>query len=121
MVGLAAAALTLEALHVPALPHLRSMNAYVTPSLEAAAKQGSPQTRIAREHTCLSSSVHDGKLTAGISSFAFQVGVIPVHMQATASARVWDSIESQTWLVAPLDRLICTCSGNVQSYILCTK
>lgn len=73
MVGLAAAALMLEALHMPAMPHMRSVNPYVAPSLEAAAKGGVAQTFIARQDRSLASQVPDSKLTAAVSSFAFQV------------------------------------------------
>ena len=73
MVGLTAAVMALSCLHVPGMPHLRAINPHVAPSLEAAAKGGSPQTAVARVGGPVSDRTIDSRLTAGISSFAFQV------------------------------------------------
>ena len=76
IVGVVAATLMLEGLLVPAQPHMRSLNPHVVASLEAASKRAEPQTSFAKACSPVGNAVWDQKLTAGISSFAFQVGSV---------------------------------------------
>ena len=78
---MACAILSLEGQAVPSLPHLRTVNAHVMSSLDAAKGAGG-QTSFPRQAGALSSTDHNGRSATGVSSFAFQAST---WLRATGS------------------------------------
>lgn len=81
IVGMACAILTLEGQAVPSLPHLRTVNPHVVSSLDAAKGTGGT-VGFPRQAAALTNATSDGRVTSGVSSFAFQASC---QTQAAAS------------------------------------
>ena len=104
---MACAVLTLECQALPCLPHLRSVNAHVISSLEASAGSAS-RVSFPRQAAALGVAEPEGRLTSGISSFAFQVLPAAAILPAVAAAALLDEqlAASMWWLLQALWRLL---------------